>query len=358
MFSFIKRVMSSLNQNQQSGDNSTNLQAREITLHQGISYSDAKEIANDVFKANFIVLKQEAALIAQNRAEEVTEKVISQLESRHPDSLNQFQTPALQNALFTVQKQYAISGDQDLGDLLVDILVDRAASPKRDMVQIVLDESLGVAPKLTLEQFDTLTLNFLFTKHRRLDVKSYQDLIAHFKNRVIPFSEKLSDKHSDYSHLEYLGCGYVRAGNYGQLEAIIRTNYKAFFSKGFSEAELEEVVGTGVNVNGLIMRCLHDPRKLQLTALDDDILENIADRNGLSSEVKQNLKQLFESSTKTVDEIKEMLITAMPEMERVFDVWVDSPFDQFELTSVGIAIAHANYRRRIKESMDLSIWIK
>ncbi|WP_217491265.1 LPO_1073/Vpar_1526 family protein, partial [Vibrio breoganii] len=78
----------------------------------------------------------------------------------------------------------------------------------------------------------------------------------------------------------------------------------------------------------------------------------------LDDEIKLKLKQLFESSTKPANEVKEMLIDAIPEMEKVFEVWAKSSFDQFELTSVGIAIAHANYRRKIGDTMDLSIWIK
>jgi len=358
MLSLLKKMINKSSQRQDAGDNSTNLQGQQVIVNQGISYSDAKEIANDVFKANFIELKKEAALIAQERAEEVTEKVISQLSERHPESLNEFETPALQDALFTVQKQYAISGDKDLGELLVDILVDRAAAPKRDMVQIVLDESLGIAPKLTLEQFDTLTLNFLLISTRRLDVKNYDELLAHFRKRVVPFIEKLSDRHSDYTHLEYLGCGHVRAGNYGQLEANLRKTYKAYFSNGFSEEELKEKVGEEANLQGLIIRCFHDANKLQIGVMDEDVLDTVSDRNGIDSETKQKLKQLFETSTKPANEVKKMLVDAIPEMERVFEVWSNSPFNQFELTSVGIAIAHANYRRKIGDTMDLSIWIK
>ena len=43
-------------QKQQSGDSSTNLQGQSIVVSQGISYSDAKEIALDVYKANFLKL--------------------------------------------------------------------------------------------------------------------------------------------------------------------------------------------------------------------------------------------------------------------------------------------------------------
>ena len=354
----LKKMINKSNQKQDAGDNSTNLQGQQVIVNQGISYSDAKEIANDVFKANFIELKQEAAVIAQKRAEEVTDKVISQINERHPESINEFETPALQDALFTVQKQFAISGDQDLGDLLVDILVDRAAAPKRNMVQIVLDESLGIAPKLTIEQFDTLTLNFLLISTRRLDVGNYEELLVHFRRRIVPFVENLSEKHSDYTHAEYLGCGHVRAGNYGKLEENLRKTYKAFFSKGFTEDELKEKIGEDVNLQGLIIRCFHDDEKLQIGVRDEKVLDEMAQKNGLSDDIKQKLKQLFGTSTKPANEVKKMLIDAIPEMEKVFEVWAKSPFDQFELTSVGIAIAHANYRRKIGDTMDLSIWIK
>lgn len=358
MLSLLKKMINRSNQNQDAGDNSTNLQGQQVTVNQGITYSDAKEIANDVFKANFIELKQEAAVIAQERAEEVTEKVISQLNERHPESINEFEQPALQDALFTVQKQYAISGDADLGDLLVDILVDRAAAPKRNMVQIVLDESLGIAPKLTIEQLDTLTLNFLLISTRRLDVKNYDDLISHFSKRIMPFVQNLSSAHSDYTHIEYLGCGHVRAGNYGQLEQNLRKTYKAYFSEGFTQEELVSEIGEGHNLQDLVIPCFHDKDKLQIGVLDETVLETISDRNGLDEETKEKLKQFFEKTTKPQNEVKSILIEAIPDIEKVFDVWNNSSFNKLELTSVGIAIAHANYRRKTGDTMDLSIWIK
>lgn len=358
MLSLLKKLTNKSRQSQDAGDNSTNLQGQLVTVNQGISYSDAKEIATDVFKANFIELKQEAAAIAQERAEEVTDKVIQQLSERHPDSVQEFEQPAMQDALFTVQKQYAISGDDDLGDLLVDILVDRASEPKRNMVQIVLDESLSIAPKLTLQQLDTLTLNFLLVSTRRLDSKNYDDLVQHFNKRILPFVEGMSDKHSDYTHIEYLGCGHVRPGNYGQLEKRLRDNYKAYFSKGFSEEELKDEIGEGHNLGGLIIQCFHEPEKFQIGVLDEEVLETIAKQNGLNEDIITKLKQYFNKTTKPQNEVKDMLLESLPKFEKVFDVWNKSSFNQLELTSVGIAIAHANYRRKTGDTMDLSIWIK
>jgi hypothetical protein len=97
---------------------------------------------------------------------------------------------------------------------------------------------------------------------------------------------------------------------------------------------------------------------LQIGVLDESVLEHISGQNGLDQEIVTKLKQHFAKTTKNQNDIKTMLIDAIPEMEKIFDTWNKSSFNQFELTSVGIAIAHANYRRRTGETMDLSIWIK
>lgn len=356
--SIFKKIINKPNQKQDAGDNSTNLQGQQVIVNQGVTYSDAKEIANDVFKDNFIRLKEEAAVIAQGRAEEITEKVMLQLEERHPGAIKEFEQPGLQDALFTVQKQYAISGDTDLGDLLVDILVDRAAEPKRNMLQIVLEESLGVASKLTVGQLDTLTLNFLLRSTRVMDAKNLDELISHISKQIMPFLQNLSDLYSDYTYIEYLGCGHVRAGNYGLLENNLRNTYKAYFSSGFTEKELVAEIGEGLNLKGLIVPCFHGVDKLQIGVLDESVLKAVSDRNGLGEETKLKLERFFEKTTKPPNEVKSILIEAFPEIERVFDVWDNSVFDRFELTSVGIAIAHANYRRKTGDTMDLSIWIK
>ena len=59
----------------------------------------------------------------------------------------------------------------------------------------------------------------------------------------------------------------------------------------------------------------------------------------------------------TPDEIKSDLKTMHPCMEKLFDVWDNSHMKNMSLTSVGIAIGHANIRRVTKETDNLSIWI-
>ena len=151
-------------QKQEAGDGSTNLQGQSIIIHQGISYSDAKEIALDVYKSNFIQLSQSAGELAQKRAEEITDNFLTKLKEDNEDAINSMQDPSMQSALYEIQKQYVKTGDKDLEELLVDILVERASVTERNLHQIVLDESLTIASKLTLEQMDALTLNFIISQ--------------------------------------------------------------------------------------------------------------------------------------------------------------------------------------------------
>jgi len=74
---------------------------------------------------------------AETRGNAIADKFLTKLETENPDSLKQAEAPDFQDAFFTVQKEYAKSGDEDLGNLLVNLLVDRSKQKVRDIKQIV-----------------------------------------------------------------------------------------------------------------------------------------------------------------------------------------------------------------------------
>ena len=125
-------------QNQQVSDSGTAIQAGgSVTLiNTGLSYSDVREVALDVFRANFFELSGIAKDTARARAEQVTEEFLSKLEKENPNGLGKANDPDFQYALFTVQREYARTGDKDLGDLLVDLLVDRSKQEQLSLIHI------------------------------------------------------------------------------------------------------------------------------------------------------------------------------------------------------------------------------
>ena len=346
------------NLKQEGGEQSTNFQGQTVKVYHGITYTDAKEIALDVFKTNFIHLKNEAAQIAAERAEEITENILSKLTEKNPERLQEFQQPAMQDALFTAQKEFAKSGDKELGDLLIDIIVDRAGVTKRNMLQIILDESLLIAPKLTVEQLDTLTINFLLIRTRRLSVRNFEDFKNYLTKYIFPFTDNLTSEHEHYNYLEYLRCGHIRVGGYGQLENNLRKTYKGFFSKGFAEEEINSEFENLIPIRPLLIPCFHDKTKLQIGVFNDETLNQRMNELTIDDISKTKLTSFFEKTTMTGNEIKDLLVNFDTRMYKIFATWDNSSFKKFELSHVGIAIGHANYRRKTNETMDLSVWIK
>lgn len=345
------------NLKQEGGNKSTNLQGQNVNIYNGISYSDAKEIFNDLFKSNFLQLKLEAADVAQQRAEEITNKFFNDLNAKSPQSIEEFKEPAMQDALFTAQKEYAKSGDSDLGDLLVDILVDRAQTNTRNMLQLVLDESLKIAPSLTVQQLDTLSLNFLLIRTRSTGITDFNGLAQMIKRDIEPFVDNLLSDNNQYNYLEFHRCGHVRTGNYGNLETNWIKTYKGLFSKGISLEDIGKILEGENNFPSLIIPCLHNKTLFQLSVMDEEVLEQEMNKLNVPDELKPKYKKVFNQSTMNGNEVKELLIKTNPCMEKIFEIWSSSRFNKFELSSVGIAIAHANYRRRTGNTLDLSIWI-
>jgi hypothetical protein len=193
-------------QTSKSGDNSTTVQAEKVTIIQGVTYNDVKEIALGVFNSNFLQLSKEALDTAVQRAEEITNDFIERLKKEKPDSLETAKDPGFQNALYEAQKSYAKTGDRDMADVLVDILVDRVEHKERDLKQIVLDESISVIPKLTSSQLDTLTIIFLLRYSVNYGIVNIDTLKQYLTKKIKPFTDNLSKENSLYQHLEFAGC--------------------------------------------------------------------------------------------------------------------------------------------------------
>lgn len=341
---------------QEGGENSTNLQGQNIVINQGITYQDAKNIALDVFKSNYLELSTKAAETAKQRAEELVDDFLTEVQKRSPESISSMENPGMQYAIFTAQKEYAKTGDKDLSDMLVDILVDRAAQQERNLKQIVLDESLSIVPKLTLSQLDTLTIIFILKYSRNHNVGNLLLLKKYLDDYIAPFTQLLSKENSLYQHLEFAGCGSISIGS-AQIESILLTTYKGLFCKGFTKEQIESTIPLD-NVKSLIVPCLQDSTKLQLAAMDEDALEQIATVLGLAIDQINLLKPFLNNYQMGADEVKTFLKKQGDFIDVLFDIWDNSPLKNMTLTSVGIAVATANLRRKTGISVDLGIWIK
>jgi len=353
-----RQLMLNKDQNQDVGNSATAIQAGgSITvINVGVTSAEARAIALDVARATFYELTGAAKETASIRVEEITDQVIKKLEKDFPEGLQKAKDPDFQYALFTVQKEYARNGDKDLGDLLVDLLVDRSKQDQRDILQIVLNESLSTAPKLTDTHLAALAVIFLFKYTQNYSVGNHQTFGEYLDKHLLPFVSKLSKNQAGYQHLEFSGCGSIGLGG-NSLGGIFGTLYQGQFLRGFDQSEIENrAISVGLD-SRFFIPCLNDASKLQVKANSKEILEKHLEAQGVSPEDRAKILQLFDLGKMSEPEIKEKLIAIRPYMAEVFEIWSNSPMQTFTLTSVGMAIGHANIKRLIGEFASLSIWI-
>lgn len=346
-------------QTQDVGDGATAIQAGgNVTVNNvGLTYADVKGIVEDVFQANFYKLAGNAKEVAHKRMEEINEAFLKKLQKENPKGLGMAEDPDFQYALFAVQKEYARSGDKDLGDLLVDLLVDRSKHGPRDILQIVLNESLITASKLTNDQLATLSVIFSIKYAQINGIANHDHFGAELDKYVLPFASQLTRSLTCYQHLQFCGCGSLQQIAGKSLEEILGIRYQGLFSKGFCASEVSNSFPS-IGVDGpFFIPCLNDAKKLQVNAMHTEDLKSTMDKNVLTPDDRTKLHQLFELNKMSNTEIIERVTSIRPYMGDIFEIWRDSSLKSLTLTSVGIAIGHANIKRQIGEIANLSIWI-
>lgn len=346
---------------QKAGDGSVNLLAENVNIRHGVDYGEARQIAHDVFEANFYKLAGEAREAAKARAEELVDDFLERLALTSPNTLDVASDPDMQYAIYAAQKQYARTGDKQLSDILVDILVRRANEKDRSMRQVVLNESIDVAPKLVDYQFDILSIIMFYKYMRRTSAfNGFEEFLQYLTEMTLPFMDGLKRAVGDspYSHMEYAGCGSMQNIGGVPLEQILRANYPGMFYSGFTREQLtnmgEEIMQWAAE---MLVPCIHDPAKYQFNVLHDSEFEMLAERKGYGEKVKGSFRSLQNGNMLAHTDIKEIMTSALPWMDELFNIWGKSQISRFTLTTVGIAIAQANIKRRLGFEVDLEIWI-
>lgn len=193
----------------------------------GLRYEDVKEICLDLFKSNFITLKQEAYEMVEQRINTFINEYIERLKSEKIDNLSELRNPDMQYMLYECQKSYARYGDEDLLHKLLFLMVERIKANEKNMIQLNLNEAASVIPKMTSKQINLITLLYIIKYTLWMNIDSI-NLVGNIKRYWVPFIIEEEVKKSDYQYLEYLGCGNVLVGD--KLEEILKKNYSNAFS--------------------------------------------------------------------------------------------------------------------------------
>jgi hypothetical protein len=340
---------------QGSGDQSVNLQAGgNIAI--GVTYDDARQIALDVYKANAVELAAAAKQAAIARAEEITDKFLEELKDKNPLAVSQAARPDFQIALLEAQKAYAKTGDKDLATVLVDLLVSRTKQEPRSLREIVLAESLQVVPRLTMSQIHTISVIFLLRHTENRLVTKIEHLGQWFDRYMTPLVSSLSKADSLYRHLVYSGAATQELTSIN-LAAAFKAIYVGLFTKGFDATNMNDLTDKYPKLKKMFQDAPIENR-MMLPPVTIGLLEKLLESAGVHE--KSDVDRLMNAQKSDLlgdADVLQNLIDTRKGFETLADVWDNSSLRSMALTSVGMAIGHANFQRLSGDQAPLSIWI-
>jgi hypothetical protein len=332
------------------GPDSTNLQAGRDIVY-GVTATEARQIALDVYNANYLKLAGVAEDIARDRAERITREFVETLQARNSAGLASMGDPDMLRTLYAAQEGYACSGEDDLEAALIDLMVDRAGQAERDLKTHVLNQAVSTLPKLTKKQRTAATIVFSvkYTRYTGpFNLAAFYDYVA---NYLAPFIADIPENSGDFGYMEYAGVGSVIAFASTPLASAYQEQAYGFFSNGFTREATPKPWATFLDDPEVFMPCLRDPQKLQIRARSMVEVRELAEAKNIPTLVKHASTGRMQDP-----EIKADMIDHIPSLEMLFDKWGDAgvpSLNTFQLTAVGIAIGHACQRKVVGQMAPL-----
>lgn len=344
-------------QTQSGAESSTNYQAGgDIVIH-GLTREDVKEIALAVFKDNFLELRGLAEDVALARADRITTEFLSKLFREAPEAAGKFGDPDIQRSIYNAQREYACSGEEDLEQVLIDLLIDRVKQNGRSLRTLALNEAITAAPKLTEAQRRAIALVFLVRNTRIVGISGNVEEVAEMRFRQSILRLPTVDeplREVDFQHIEYVGAGSISFGELSIGEAL-KSSQLAAFTKGFSEEEIPEELRDSPLRDKLLVDCPRHQGNYQVAISSEQELDKLVEQEN-AAELKDALKQVLKLGVMNGPAIEDELSKCAPDIEPVIKEWNDSSLKSIVLTSVGIALGHA-YWRRFGGATPLSVWM-
>ena len=333
---------------------------RDTTILQGLSSEDMKQII-EALSAQIPTYTAIAREIVDVRLTDFEDRLLERFADTERARSDAFKDPDFQYLLVRAQHAYARSGDVDIRDTLVDLIAQRSKQTDRNRLALSLNEAVEKAAVLTINEFAELSLVYLLAYTRRPQLASFDQFVEYLKSDVCPILPNVSEEPASYTYLQAQGCASVdmRSRN---LVDIWKQLYCGFLSKGFTEEQLTACLPDGhknaFDNTDLVRPCLHDTEKLQLNAVQRDFFLELAAGTGLNPDQINNVWNMFANTVWSEQDLIANVSPHVPEIGELFRLWKNTPLNNLQLTSVGIAIAHANLAGITGFDADLSIWIK
>ncbi|MGW6839633.1 LPO_1073/Vpar_1526 family protein [Streptomyces sp. NPDC054958] len=316
-------------------------------LNIGLGYSDVKEIAHDVAaaaaRAEFDKLNQHAITLANLRASEFLDNLLLEARKNPPQLLTGLQDVGAQAAIMEAQGAYAKTGDCDLADLLIKLIIDRLGATKRNSKQVTLDTAIEVAHRLSPEHIAVITALFLLKQICFPDAACLADIARSMTEALSPFRDDLIKvAKSDFDYLTGVGC--LTGGNIGTITpgGAAMLNHPGLFSQEFSTESTPE----SALLIGTPLAQPHPDKEgwYRIPAGTRIEIQELIRIHGLEH-LAATVETVLTSRLPSGYQANQMLKESDTELGGILTSLSQFGFDSYINTPIGTAIAYCNVRR-------------
>ena len=328
---------------QTAGDNSSNIQiAGDCSI--GITAADAIAISREVAQHEIDRYKQEALAVAEERFEKIAEKAVESILEKNPKLLSSFREPAIQVALYDTYKKYIESGDDELGDNLIILLIERLNEVERNTKQFLIDDARNILPKLSRANLAFLAL-YVFSQ---INIpfkcrKEYEELLAKLKKLTAEVAEITT---LDIAYLKQSGCtmSIPMIQTSKSIAECLLDTYEYYFSKGITNDVLNNTILPKYPIHNIddakMLTLLDFPKEgnalLRFSSkkrVDDFFTENDY------PEYQKFVEDVISAQPKpTLEEVKKFHIDLDSNWKEVFDLWEKPNVRSISIMPVGLYI--------------------
>ena len=290
---------------------------------------------------------------------------VERMAERAPQNISSLGTADMQNAILNAQTSAAVTNDEDLAGTLVDILVDKSAAEPRSFKGVVLSEALLVAGKLTPDQINLLTALLIVERTIVHSNNTVESVLARLDSRCQPLYGKLPATKATLQYMVYTGVGSVVQTFPDSLSVpkSIADTYDAVFTNGFAADDLpdglKQLSGRLPTVD---RRISGEADRLRFAFASSQTLNTYRDEGKLNEPYLSNIEamQTLISQGKVGGEkVMEIAHEETPALADFLSSLDSIDASTFELSSVGIAIGQANWRRLLPNDVpDVDIWLR
>lgn len=346
-----------------AGDDATQAYTDSGVINVGtiITVSEIRAIALDVAKSVFMDSLPIAKDLIMARTEHITDEVIRKIAEKDENLYERFRDPRFLGPLASSQRNFAETGDPELGGILSGLLADLASEPIRSRREIVLRESIECAPKLTTQHLNALSVIFRITRFVHHLTIGPNELISVLHDQLSPYYSEIPKDSFDYGYM-----GATQAGTfvlslgttiYGQIYNSHRNAmYDPIDASELPQAFSGPIEQITADMNEIV-RMIEIPHVLSGT---QKFKVNSEAAKRLLSVDREVISSLGSGETKLRDYVKnrsinEKQFAAMirqnnPELAQFLDLVQSTRALSFQLSPVGMMLARHEMENRSPET--------